>query len=390
MTAPIRIKTFRSKTLQDAFEQIRQEFGSDASILETKTTKLGVLGRTRIEVTASSHSLEYDSEIIDYDEEGSGGDAQSQDKDPSESQEMDGESLSKAAIFEIAHQGPEQADSHLDSHLDSTVNPANARVSRVCSQVLQELLEAGIERTIASQWIEAARNVSNPNVLQDAWSLRAELHSWIRGFVHAAKPMELDSANQQVIAFIGPTGSGKTTTLAKMAANLSIDHGVTVGVLQTDSRNFGACRALENYAEILGWKFEAVSSVDEWNAAMEKLSGCRFILIDIGGCSPTNGPALKQMQTWLEATKPTVTHLVLPSTCSVRSFVRYEQSFGGMNPDSMILTKLDEAGGLGPLFSCLQSSSIPVSYLTDGQQVPSDLIPATNANLAQQVLATHH
>lgn len=61
-----------------------------------------------------------------------------------------------------------------------------------------------------------------------------------------------------------------------------------------------------------------------------------------------------------------------------------------MNPDSMILTKLDEAGGLGPLFSCLQSSSIPVSYLTDRQQVPSDLIPATSAKLAQQVLATHH
>ena len=60
MTAPIRIKTFRSKTLQDAFEQIRREFGSDASILETKTTKLGVLGKTRIEVTASSHSQEYD------------------------------------------------------------------------------------------------------------------------------------------------------------------------------------------------------------------------------------------------------------------------------------------------------------------------------------------
>lgn len=389
MTAPIRIKTFRSKTLQDAFEQIRREFGSDASILETKTTKQGVLGRTRIEVTASSHSREYDSESIDSDGEDSdgedsGGDALSHDNNPIESREVVGDSHREAATTRIANQVPEPAD----SHSDSIVTPANARVSRVCSQVLQELLEAGIEREIASQWIEAARDVCNPIVFQDAWSLRAELHSWIRGFVHAAKPMDLNCANQQVIAFIGPTGSGKTTTLAKMAANLSIDHGVKVGVLQTDSRNFGVCRALENYAEILGWVFETVTSVDDLSAAMDKLSACRFILIDIGGCSPTNGPALEQMQKWLEAIKPTVTHLVLSSTCSVRSFVRYEQSFGGMNPDSMILTKLDEAGGLGPLFSCLQSSSIPVSYLTDGQQVPSDLIPATSANLAQQVLAT--
>ena len=163
-----------------------------------------------------------------------------------------------------------------------------------------------------------------------------------------------------------------------------------VGVLQTDSRKTGACRSLVNYAEILGWKFEAISSVEEMKPSLEKLSACRFILIDTAGCSPTNGSALEKTQKLLEAAKPTVTHLVLSSTCSVRSFIRYEQSFGGMNPDSMILTKLDEAGGLGPLFSCLQSSSMPISYLTDGQHVPSDLIPATCARLAQQVLATLH
>ena len=388
MNPSILIKTFRSNTLQGAFEQIRNELGPDASILGTTTKKYGVFSRNRIEVTASSNTLEYEQRTSD--KEGSSNHSQTSGKNPSsdpsdpsvssiESMEQDSRPQPVSASISIH-------DSNADHELISNHLPGT-RVERICAQVLQELLDSGIARVIADQWIAAAQSVCNESVFQDAWSLRAELLSWIRGFVHAAAPLDLETEKQQIIAFIGPTGSGKTTTLAKIAANLSIDNGFKLGVIQTDARQSGSCSMLANYAEMLGWQLETVASIEQLKPSLEKLASCRFVLMDTQGCSPTDEQSLLQTEAWLEVGKPTAVQLVISSTCSDRSFMRFEKCFGGMNPSSLILTKLDEAGGLGPLFSFMQSSSLPVSYLTNGQNVPSDLMPATSARLAQHIFA---
>jgi flagellar biosynthesis protein FlhF len=232
----------------------------------------------------------------------------------------------------------------------------------------------------------AARLGNNPQVFQDAWSLQAEIQLWVRDFVHCAPPMDLDANRCQRLAFVGPTGAGKTTTIAKLAAMLSMERQLKVGVLQLDTRNHGPCRLLTRYAELMGWDFRRAVEPGEIKTSLGELDGCRFVLVDTPGCSPSDGDSLRKLEDNLSKLQATSTLLVAPSTCSVHTYLRYETCFGGLNPDSLILTKLDESGGLGPLFSCLQSSSIPVSFLTTGQHVPADLIPATNARLAQHVL----
>ena len=373
MNKPIRIKTFRAKTLQDAFEQIRQEFGPDASILETKSARKGLLGRSRIEVTASSNAsdiglAELDPSSLPSKNLGVSG------------QQLGDEEYRSSAIVIANH---ENGGSY---SIDSKAIEV-ARPDRVLGQVLQELVDAGIDPGIANQWIEATRVSGDPSITRDVWTLRSEILSWIRDCVHAAPLLELAVSNQQVIAFVGPAGAGKTTSLAKIAANLSMEGGLSVGVLATDSIRKGSNQLLHNYSEVLGWQFEVADSIEQVSTCMRSFAGCRFVLIDTCGCSPTDTESLEKLNHILALTKPTQTQLVISSTCNSRTFLRYERGFEPLNPNRMILTRLDEAGGLGSFFSCLQSSSLPVSYLTNGRNIPADLIQATELRLAQHIMA---
>ncbi|MCY2984597.1 MAG: hypothetical protein NTY15_13310 [Planctomycetota bacterium] len=381
MNKPIRIKTFRSKTLQEAFQKIRAEFGPDASILETKTSRSGLFGRSRIEVTASSQTNAFEldtTESIQNDTL-----APSEDHDRLKSR-RDGEPEIEALERTDDSTGTEAEFS--SSRLTPEATSEFAAPERVLGQVYQELLHAGIDPGIVGQWIDTARVLDNAAVMKDVWTLRSELLGWIRDLVHAAPPWNLEDSRQQVLAFVGPPGAGKSTTLAKIAAYLSMELGFSVGVLTTDNKRLGSNFLLHNYADILGWKFEVAEMEDQVPSCMSNLSSCRFVLLDTGGCSPNEEESLEQLGQILAMVKPNETHLVLSSTCNVRTFLRYERAFEPLAPNRLVLTRLDESGGLGPLFSCLQSSGLPVSFLADGQKIPADLIQATELRLAQRVM----
>jgi flagellar biosynthesis protein FlhF len=381
MNKPIRIKTFRSKTLQEAFQKIRAEFGPDASILETKSSRYGIFGRSRIEVTASSQTNAFENNS-------------SESNEPFKHPSLEKQTQFQERIAELVEQ---EADKRRDEAIRQNVAENQTESStdsphefvtpeRLLNQVHQELLDAGIDPGIAQQWIDAVRMLDNPTVMKDVWTLRSEILGWVRDMVHAAPPLELESSRQQVLAFIGPPGAGKSTTLAKIAAYLSMDQGFSVGVLTTDNKRLGSNFLLHNYADILGWQFEVAETEEQVPSCLAKLSSCRFVLLDTCGCSPGEEDSLEQLRCFLELVKPNETHLVLSSTCNVRTFLRYEHAFESLSPNRLILTRLDESGGLGPLFSCLMNSGLPVSFLANGQKIPADLYQATEMRLAQRVM----
>jgi len=380
MNTPIRIKTFRSKTLQEAFQQIRVEFGSDASILETRAVRFGIFGRSRIEVTASSNTMDLTQN-----------DSQGNEHDPIEPTQQSQIASSEDPPLDFTNHSDQKieiAKSDRESNVDSKEPSMEfVRSDRVLEQIHQELIDAGIDPGIASQWVEATRFSNNPKMMQDVWTVRSELLGWIRELVHAAPPINLEDTRQQVLAFVGPPGSGKTTSLAKIAANLSMERGISVGILSTDGLRLGSNHLLQNYAEVLGWHFDVADSIEQVASCLDGLAGCRFVFLDTSGCSPTDTESLDKLSQLMKLTKPTETHLVLSSTCNARSFLRYEQAFERLNPNRMLLTRLDESGGLGAMFPCIQSSSLPISYLTNGQQIPADLIQATEIRLAQHIMA---
>ncbi len=373
MTNAIRIKTFRSKTLQDAFQQIRTEFGPDASILDTKAARFGIFGRTRIEVTASSANHD--------------GIVANRTPDSTDSfQEFNPPILTTPNVNELpASMDSDSADS--TERLDYAEANGIAGGESVLSQLRKELVDAGIDLGIVTQWIAALHDTIHPGAAKDIWSLRSEVRGWIRDLVHVAPPHEEFDSRQRVIALIGPPGAGKSTTLAKIAANFSMEHGVAVGVLSTDSYRLGSNYLLQNYAGVLGWSFETAESTGHIAECIKNLSHCRVVLIDTRGCTPGDSESIEELNRLLAIVKPDETHLVISSTCNSHCFLRYELAFEALSPNRMILTRLDEAGGLGAFFSCLQCSSLPVSYLTDGQNIPSDLIQASAMRIAQQIMS---
>ena len=163
-----------------------------------------------------------------------------------------------------------------------------------------------------------------------------------------------------------------------LAANL--------GLLTVDTYRIAAVEQLRTYAEIIDLPLEVVSSIDQMRPAIERLSQQDLILIDTAGRSPRDELKIRELADFLEQAQPDEIHLVLSAVAGERSLRAAVDRFSVARPDRLILTKLDEADGLGVLLGLLSHADRPISYLTTGQSVPEDIEPADRARLASLIL----
>jgi flagellar biosynthesis protein FlhF len=190
------------------------------------------------------------------------------------------------------------------------------------------------------------------------------------------------------IAFVGPTGVGKTTTLAKIAAQLSLKRGLKVGIVAADTYRIAAVDQLRTYAEILGIAVEVASSPTDAARACERLGDVDVILIDTAGRSQNDRMKLSELRAFLAAAEPDETHLVLSATAGARTLEREAESFGALGIDRLVLTKLDEAASFGTLISLVERLGTRVSFLTHGQEVPEHIETARGRRLASLVMGS--
>jgi flagellar biosynthesis protein FlhF len=192
------------------------------------------------------------------------------------------------------------------------------------------------------------------------------------------------------VALVGPTGVGKTTTLAKLAATLALRGGAggpgpRVGLLTTDTFRIAAVEQLARYAEILTVPFRAVREPAELRAAMDA-AACDVWLLDTAGRSPRDEARLAELAPFLQAFAPDETHLVLAAPTGGAAQSAAWQHFARLQPTRLLLTKLDEATQFGFVLELAARARLPISYLTAGQQVPDDLEVATPERLVSLVL----
>jgi flagellar biosynthesis protein FlhF len=193
------------------------------------------------------------------------------------------------------------------------------------------------------------------------------------------------------IAFIGPTGVGKTTTLAKVAAQLKLKRGLSVGIVAADTYRIAAVDQLRTYAEILEVPVEVAASPFDAERACERLArehGVDVILIDTAGRSQNDRMKLSELRAFLVAARPDETHLVLSATASARTLEREAAAFGAVGIDRIVLTKLDEAATFGTLISLVERLGKRVSFLTHGQEVPDHIEPGRGHRLAELVMGS--
>jgi len=182
--------------------------------------------------------------------------------------------------------------------------------------------------------------------------------------------------------FIGPTGVGKTTTLAKLAARHSLNQDEKVGLVTIDHYRIGAVDQLCAYAEIMDLPLEVVMSPQDLFKVMMRLENCDRILIDTAGRSTGNNEQLSDLASYIEMLKPADIYLVLSATTRSQDLQFITERFKKLSYNRLVITKLDETSSYGAIMNSSYYTKMPLVYLTDGQQVPEDLKLAAEADPA--------
>jgi flagellar biosynthesis protein FlhF len=208
----------------------------------------------------------------------------------------------------------------------------------------------------------------------------------LAGQMKVAGPIEAIQGKPRVIAFVGPTGVGKTTTLVKLASQYALVHQMKVALLTADTYRIGAVEQLRIYRDIIDIPFEAVNSPEEVGPAVKRYADRDLIFFDTAGRSPQNRRQIQDLKAFLEAAKPSETHLCVSATTKNSDLLPIVGKFGLVPVNRFLVTKLDETRSHGMLLNLAASFQMPLSYLTTGQNVPNDIEAATPERLAELVL----
>lgn len=256
----------------------------------------------------------------------------------------------------------------------------------VFRQVEQRLRNNDIHEALTKAIIDAVYSQTQPSESQDRRLLEKRLALLVLQLIQQAPAIESVKTPGYKVALLGPTGVGKTTTVAKIAANLKLNHGRKVALITSDTFRIAAIEQLQTFANIAGIPLSVVYSPTEMQQEIERYRNYDFILIDTVGRSQKNQRQLKELKEFLDAADPHERHLVLSLTNGKRTLFDVATRFSDLNPNRFIFTKLDESTTPGVMLNLLYKFQLPVSYLTTGQTVPTDLRPARLKEMAKLIL----
>ena len=369
----MRSKTYRAKTMKEALTRVRRDLGGDALILsarEVRRRRLFGLGpRALVEVIATDTmpgEVEVTNRPAAVDQIAS--------VRSTAMHARVGEQLGRlhAMVETLSKSG--RID-HLLPELPSALVPTYS-----------QLIEADVPEVLARRLVRHVAENLEPDQLDQPDSIRAGLSDAVELCIPVAPPIRAVVGTRRVIALVGPTGVGKTTTVAKLAANFKLAHGVRVGLITVDTYRIAAVEQLKTYAEIIDLPLAVVNDPVEMPRALDELGAVDIVFIDTAGRSPRDEVKIRELAEFLLQARPDEVHLVLSAVAGPRSLRSAVERFAMVQVDRLILTKLDEADSLGGVLAVLGLSSRPLSYLTTGQAVPDDIEPADRKRLARLIL----
>ena len=385
------VKAYRARTMHEALMLVRHELGPDAAVLHTREVRarrlFGLIpGMRQIEVTASA-DVNVPSRLP-----------------------FRGRTAGRSSGFRV--QGSELRVSRLPTNPEPrTLNPEpsdmqgqlahlEAMVKQLCRRshrgpdadlpeelfrLFTDLIDSELDEELARELVERVRG-DTPAELSDPVLVKARLARMLEAEIHCCGPIRITPGQRRLVALVGPTGVGKTTTIAKLAANYRLREKCRVGLITVDTYRVAAVEQLRTYADIIDLPMQVVSTPREMREAVRKLDGLDLVLMDTAGRSPKDEVKILGLKAMLTEAAADEVHLVLGSVAGSRTLEQTAKHFAAVGATALVLTKLDEATGLGNVIPVLRSSKLPLSYLTNGQNVPDDIETANAPRLARLVL----
>jgi len=415
------IKTFRAKTMPQALDLVRRELGPEAMVLHTRELNAGLVRRMlwgrAYEIAATpypppskggarggihDHANEYD--VVPPPQHasrsfppvpsplrgglGRGEEAGTRSTTPPLTPPRQGEG-NRNLNFSLS---PDPVDDQI-AELQSLVEQLRARaadspqreIPPALFNLFTDLIEADIDEEVARELIDRLRREPSLDP-RDPRAARNRLACLLESELHVAGPIHAATGAGRVVALVGPTGVGKTTTIAKLAANYRLRENRRVGLITVDTYRIAAVEQLRTYAEIIDLPMEVVSTPREMREAVRRMQEFDLVLMDTAGRSPRDEVRIRELRAMLGEAGPHEVHLVLSAAASARSLAAAAEKFAAVGVTAIIVTKLDEATALGNLLSLARHSRLPFSYLTDGQNVPDDIAVAEPRPLAKMIL----
>ncbi len=414
----MKIKTFKAATMPLALAMVKKEMGVNAVILHTRSFRTGgVFGlgkKSMVEITArpgkpaerrktqtaSQHTGAHANRL-----RRAYGDGMlalgNQGRNEWAAPRKEASSVDRPAI----KNGPDLDLSKLYTHdeqMRGEINQLKQLVENLVREQRQlhapqmpeqlfdiylELIQREVADEIARDLISRVQQDVTGNQSLSADLVRERLVREMDRMINTTGPISSNTnGDARVVALIGPTGVGKTTTIAKIAANLKLRQNKKVGLITIDTYRIGAVDQLRMYAQIIDVPIKVVLTPVELKEAIDAMRDMDVILIDTAGRSQNDQLKLTELKTFLDAARADEVHLVLSGTAHHSHMLSAAERFKTLGVDRIILTKLDEAISFGVVLSVVQKVNASISYVTTGQDVPDDIEIGNGRRLAQMLL----
>lgn len=248
-----------------------------------------------------------------------------------------------------------------------------SRMDEVYNLISQTLIDNEVDKVYVDDIIEDAKNRLKDNTPIDV----VLSHIYQRLILRFGEPMTISPASKgpKVVYFVGTTGVGKTTTIAKIASKLYLD-GHKVALFTSDTYRIAAAEQLRSYANILSVPFRIIYTIDDFAEGLDDFAEFEYILVDTVGHSHKNEELKADMKKFIDFSKEkaeTEVYLVLAASTKMRDLIYISDSYSEITDFRLIFTKLDETYTYGTIFNLRMHTGAPLSYVTYGQNVPEDI-----------------
>lgn len=373
----MKVKKYTASSMTEAMKYIREELGGDAVILSSKPVYtggfLGLFRKRSIEVIAAIDPKPEPSQMIAKQKVKKETVPQptptrSDKKDPEESYLLNEIVDLKGMIAEL------RSTAKQDMHYPELLENAH---SFLMEQDVDTNIRAEIMESLVTNWRAAKQDVSEVEVQEWLKASLIELLGWIS--------KEENVFQKKYINIVGPTGVGKTTTLAKIAAETMLNQRKKVAFITTDTYRIAAIDQLQTYAKILNVPIEVAYNLEDFKKAAERFSHYDLVFIDTAGRNFRNEQYVKDLGNIIDFSKDLETYLVLSLTSKQKDMDEIYRQFSTIPIKQVIFTKADETATYGSMINFIQHHHLAPIYITNGQNVPDDIVRATPTNIVKTI-----